>query len=114
MSESGFNGRKREVEYYFETRHTVAPRWGIVNMQMYVDGAFDCFIKEVPVNDDDSGYMTYECGYDVTKASLYNSKEQAKNIIRAYHMTDRVYMPIEVQQGIEYKVDPKKVFTKEN
>ena len=63
MSESGFNGRKRESEPY-EIGHTVAPRWGIVNMQMYVDGAFDCFVKEVPVNDDDSGYMTYECGYD--------------------------------------------------
>ena len=81
---------------------------------MYVDGAFDCFVKEVPVNDDDSGYMTYECGYDVTKASLYRSEEQAKELIRAYHMPDRVYRPIEVQKCIEYMVDPKNIFTKEH
>lgn len=113
MSESGFNGRKRESESY-EIGHTVAPLWGIVNMQMYVDGAFDCFVKEVPVNDDDSGYMTYECGYDVTKASLYRSEEQARELIRVYHMPDRVYMPIEIQKGIEYRVDPKNIFTKEH
>ena len=113
MSESGFNGRKRESEPY-EIGHTVAPLWGIVNMQMYVDGAFDCFVKEVPVNDDDSGYMTYECGYDVTKASLYRSEEQARELIRVYHMPDRVYIPIEVQKGIEYRVDPKNIFTKEH
>lgn len=113
MSESGFNGRKREYEIR-TIGHTVAPLWGIVNMQMYVDGAFDCFVKEVPVNDDDSGYMTYECGYDVTKASLYRSEEQAKELIRAYHMPDRVYRPIEVQKCIEYMVDPKNIFTKEH
>ena len=113
MSESGFNGRKRESEPY-EIGHMVAPLWGIVNMQMYVDGAFDCFVKEVPVNDDNSGYMTYECGYDVTKASLYRSEEQAKELIRAYHMPDRVYRPIEVQKCIEYMVDPKNIFTKEH
>lgn len=113
MSESGFNGRKRESEPY-ELGHTVDPLWGIVNMQMYVDGAFDCFVKEVPANDDDSGYMTYECGYDVTKASLYRSEEQARELIRIYHMPDRVYRPIEVKKCIEYMVDPKNIFTKEH
>ncbi len=41
-------------------------------------------------------------------------KEQAKELIRVYHMPDRVYIPIEVQKGVEYRVDPKNIFTKEH
>lgn len=110
MKLEGFNGRKREVGPYALGRK-MKPCWGIVNMQMYVDGAFDCFVKEVPANDDDSGYMTYECGYEVSEASMYSSAKQARDIIRVYRMSDRVYQPIKVEEKVFYTVDPEGEFT---
>lgn len=106
---NGFNGRKRRYGYNSGTLEWKV--WGIVNMERYVNGEDDCFIKEVPISDEEGGYMTYECGHDSTEASYYKDEETAQRMIEVYHMPKRTYLPIEVIKKLDYSIDTNRRFT---
>lgn len=109
--ECGFNGRKR-VSNVKTNAGWNDSFWVIANLQAYVDGGDDCFLKEVPVSEG-SEYNTYEADHFIDDSTLYDTEDMANSVLHCFHLPNRVYGVMRVVKANNIVIDPDGYYTEE-